>query len=277
MPSHESTISTARDIAPRTLNLSVAADTPRYWMEGDAFATHLMNAFSITFPEGEGFFVASVRRLRDKVKDPKLEAQVRGFLAQESLHRREHTALNQWMQDQGIDVEGYEREVKRILDRPRTQATPTVQLAITCALEHLTATMAEMWLTTPEMRNGAHPSVRPLWTWHAIEEIDHKAVAFDVYLAAGGSYRLRAIVMVSTTAMLILQVGRMQLRMLRQDGELTPKSLARGFWRFWGPRGYFTRMIPAYLRYFDPSFHPWQHDDSELVTRFERELAPYLS
>lgn len=277
MQTEESTLSNRRDIAPRSLSLSIAKDAPRYWMQGDPFATHLMNALSITFPEGESFFVASVRKLRHEVKDPRLEAQVRGFLAQESLHRREHSTLNEWMQSQGIDVERYEREIKHILDRPRKRATPTMQLAVTCALEHLTATMAEMWLTTPELQQSAHESVRPLWNWHAIEEIDHKAVAYDVYVAAGGSYAVRVSAMVSATVILIAQVNRMQMRMLHKDGELTVRNLARGVLRFWGPRGYFTRMLPAYFRYFRPGFHPWQHDDSALVTRFERELGAYLS
>lgn len=266
-----------REIKPRVLTLHVPKDAPRYWMEGDAFSTHLLNAFSLTFPEGESFFVASVRALRDHVKDETLKLQVRGFLAQESFHRREHDAFNEWLRESGIDVDRYYAEVKALLDRPRLEASPLMQLAVTCALEHLTATMAEAWLNTPSMRLNAHESVRPLWTWHAIEELDHKAVAFDVYRAAGGGYALRVVTMLTATGLLIMQVSSMQRRMLAQDKQLTLSNVARGLWKFWGPRGHFTRLIPSYLRYFNPRFHPWQKDDSALIREFEAALKPYFS
>lgn len=265
-----------RTIEPRDLSLGAPLEAPRYWMGGDPFSTHLFNALSMTFPEGEAFFVASVRKLRDRVTDDTLRKQVRGFLAQESFHRREHDAFNAWLRASGVDVDKYYAEVKVLLDRPRKRATPLMQLAVTCALEHLTATMAEAWLTTPDMRDKAHPSVRTLWTWHAMEELDHKAVAFDVYVAAGGTYPVRTVAMIGATAFIIMQVSKMQWRMLSKDRRLHPGLLARGMWEYWGPRGHFTRMIPAYLRYFRPGFHPWQHDDSALITDFEAVVGPYL-
>ncbi len=266
-----------RNIQPRDLTLGIPLDAPRYWLGGDPFATHMFNALSMTFPEGEAFFVSSVRKLRDHVSDETLKAQVRGFLAQESFHRREHDAFNDWLRASGIPVDRYYAEVKVLLDRPRKRATPLMQLAITCALEHLTATMAEAWLTTPTLRDGAHESVRPLWTWHAMEELDHKAVAFDVYRAAGGTYPMRVGALIGATAFIIAQVSSMQLRMLAQDRKLTDVSgLARGVWDFWGPRGHFARLMPAYVRYFKPGFHPWQHDDSSLISAFEGGIGPYL-
>jgi len=270
------TQSQPRTIEPRDLSLGAPLEAPHYWMGGDPFSTHLFNALSMTFPEGEAFFVASVRKLRDRVTDETLRKQVRGFLAQESFHRREHDAFNAWLRAGGVEVDKYYAEVKVLLDRPRRRATPLMQLAVTCALEHLTATMAEAWLTKPDMRDKAHSSVRTLWTWHAMEELDHKAVAFDVYVAAGGTYPVRIVAMIGATAFIIMQVSKMQLRMLAKDRRLHPGMLARGVWEYWGPRGHFTRMIPAYLRYFKPGFHPWQHDDSALITDFEAVVGPYL-
>ncbi len=266
-----------RNIQPRNLTLAIPSDAPRYWLGGDPFSTHLFNALSITFPEGEAFFVSSVRNLRDHVSDETLKAQVRGFLAQESFHRREHDAFNNWLRTSGIAVDRYYAEVKVLLDRTRRRATPLMQLAVTCALEHFTATMAEAWLRQTRIRDRAHESVRPLWAWHAMEELDHKAVAFDVYRAAGGTYPMRVVAMVGATAFIIAQVSWMQLRMLAHDRKLSDVGgLARGLWEFWGPRGHFAQMIPAYLRYFKPGFHPWQHDDSALISTFEGGIRSYL-
>jgi predicted metal-dependent hydrolase len=49
-------------------------------------------------------------------------------------------------------------------------------------------------------------------------------------------------------------------------------SWARGIWKYWGPQGAFTKLVPAYLDYYRPSFHPWQHDTRELLARWK----PYV-
>jgi predicted metal-dependent hydrolase len=243
-------------------------------MAGDPFTTHLMNALSLTFPEGERFFVASVRELRDHVKDPALARQVRGFLAQESLHRREHEAFNEFLRSVGVPVDDFYREIEQLLATPEKGGSKRHRLAITCALEHFTAILAEQLLTSAELQGEAHANIRPLWLWHALEELDHKAVAFDVYEAAGGGYPLRVFAMVVATVFFLAKVSEMQVRLLKRDGELgNLRSVARGLWKFWGPRGHFSRLIPAYLRYYHPRFHPWQKDDSALIARFERELS----
>jgi predicted metal-dependent hydrolase len=264
----------ARDIVPRLMDFEFAQDTPRYWMSGDPYTTHLMNALSLTFPEGERFFVASVRALRHFAKDPELVRQVRGFLAQESLHRREHDSFNDWLRSQGVDVDTFYAEVAALLAQPEEKGGELVRLAVTCALEHFTAIMAEEWLTSG-LAEEAHPNVRPLWSWHAIEELDHKAVAFDVYTAAGGGYALRVATMFSVSVAFIAKASEMHARLLEADGKLGDvRGLLRGFWKFWGPGGHFLRLVPAYLRYYHPRFHPWERDDSALIARVEQELAP---
>jgi predicted metal-dependent hydrolase len=264
----------ARDIVPRLMDFDFAADTPRYWMNGDAYTTTLLNALSLTFPEGERFFVAAVRSLRHHVTDPALARQVRGFLAQESLHRREHDAFNDWLRQGGVDVDRFYAEVAALLRQPEEKGNALLRLAVTCALEHFTAILAEEWLTSG-LADQAHPNVRPLWSWHAIEELDHKAVAYDVYEAAGGGYSLRALTMITVSIAFIAKATEMHMRLLRAEGQLgNLGSLARGVWKFWGPRGHFSRLLPAYLRYFKPSFHPWDRDDSALIARIERELSP---
>jgi len=263
-----------REINPRPIVFEFPRDTPRYWMGGDPFQTTLFNALSLTFPDGERFFVASVRAMRDHVQDPHLERQVRGFMAQEALHRREHASLNRWLESQGVPVATFYSEVARILSRPERRAPPEVQLAVTCALEHFTAILAELWLTTPELREQAAPGIRQLWTWHALEELDHKAVAFDVYRAAEGSYLTRVVVMSSTTVVFLAKVAQMHVRLMAREKQLLNlRSWLNGARRLWGPRGHFIRLVPAYLRYYRPSFHPWDQDDRPLVARFSRELG----
>ncbi len=264
----------AHKIRPRPMELEIPADAPRYWMGGDPYATHLLNALSLTFPPGERLFMAAVRALRHKVQDPVLQEQIKAFLSQEALHSREHSALNEWLDGRGYPAKKIEQEVADEIADRRNQRGPHVDLAVTCALEHFTAIMAESWIKYPEIRELCHESLKPLWLWHAIEELDHKAVAFDVYQAAGGRYSERAITMLFVTINLIAGISFYQAQLMAHDKELTNvRSWAKGLWTYWGPRGYFTRLIPSYLRYFRRDFHPFDNDDSALLAQAEAELS----
>ena len=232
-----------------------------------------MNAFSFTFPPGERYFMSAVKAMREQVTDPVLLAQVRGFLAQEGMHSREHSTFNEWLDRLGYPATQIAEEIGLDLDRRKARRSPHFNLAITCALEHFTAIMAESWLSQPHLRAQAHENVRDLWTWHALEELDHKAVAFDVYKAAGGTYKDRVSAMAIITFGLIASISLIQLHLMARDGQLrNVKSWLSGLREFWGPRGHFTRLIPSYLSYYRPDFHPYDHDESELIERFEQQL-----
>jgi len=264
----------ARQITPRDMSLDIPGDTPRYWMGGDAYSTHLMNVLSLLFPPGERFFMDAVRAFRGQVTDPRLLAQVRGFLGQEALHSREHKTFNRWLNRFGIDADEIEAAIAQEIAERRAKRTPIDDLAVTCALEHFTAIMAEAWLHEGELRESAVEPLRSVWTWHAIEELDHKSVAFDVYNEVGGDYGTRRNWMLRISVAFILGVSIMHVRHMARDGLFSrPGYVARRWWAYWGPRGYFAKMIPAYLKYYRRDFHPWAEDHSALIARFERELA----
>lgn len=263
----------ARPISPRPLAIEIPKETPRYWMGGDPYTTHLMNAMSLMFPNGERMFMDAVRAYRDQLKDPALLAQVRGFLGQEALHGREHRAMNAWLSTLGIDAEAYEAAVAEDIAQRRAKRGAIDDLAVTCALEHFTAILADGWLREPTLREQAVEPLRTLWTWHALEELDHKAVAFDVYTAVGGDYKTRVRWMLRITVAFLMGVGSFQYYLLRGDKQLSNKRyLLKSWWKFWGPRGLFTRRLPAYLRYFSPRFHPWNEDHRALIARVESDL-----
>ncbi|MET0342974.1 MAG: metal-dependent hydrolase [Polyangiales bacterium] len=261
-----------RAITPRVMSIDIPKETPRYWMGGDAYTTHLLNAMSLMFPHGERMFMDAVRAYRDGLRDPRLIAQVKGFLGQEALHSREHRTMNRWLQTLGIKADKYEEAVAEDIARQRALRGPIDDLAVTCALEHFTAMMAQQWLTDSAFREQAAEPLRTLWTWHALEELDHKAVAFDVYAEVGGDYLTRVRWMLVITFRFLMSVGAFQYYLLKGDKKLAPAYLAKSWWKFWGPRGHFSKLLPTYLRYFKPGFHPWQEDDRALIAEFERVL-----
>lgn len=264
-------------IKPQRMGFEFDGQVPRYWLNESPFLTHMMNALSVLFPEGEQFFVDSVRAYRDSIDDPKLKAEVRGFIGQEAMHSLEHDAMNAHVREQGMPVEEMERDLRVILGVAK-KLPKRHQLAITCALEHMTAMMADMLLERDDVREDMHESMRPLWTWHAIEETEHKAVAYDVFQQVGGTYAERAFYQVfSTTALALVgswYTGRM---MLRDRANVSVSDTAKGLWRMWGVKGTFSSLAPTWLEYFKPGFHPWDKDNSELIGRFKAQIQSAIA
>jgi predicted metal-dependent hydrolase len=262
-----------RQLTLRPMQVTLDERTPRYWMANDAWETHLLNALSLTFPAGERFFMRSVRALRDHVRDPALAEQVRGFLAQEALHGREHGVMNRWLKTLGLPASVIERHLEARIQQESAARTPLDNLALTCALEHFTAILAKLLLTDESLRARFHENMLPLWYWHAIEELDHKAVAFDVYQAAGGGYERRVLWMAGATFGLLGAAMVIQWHLLKRDQQRANLGgWLRGLARYAGPKGYLASVLPAYLRYYRRDFHPWQEDDRALIAEAERTL-----
>jgi uncharacterized protein len=183
-----------RAIPTRRVSFSASlTDLPRHFAaDGDLIVSHLMAALSSVFPDGEDYFVRSVRRFRDRITDPVLKRQVAGFIGQESVHGREHRVLNDRLAELGYPTKRVERITEVGLKLRERILSPKSNLAATAALEHFTATLAELLMTDEEARQSlGHPAVQHLFLWHALEESEHKAVAFDVYRSVGGTERTR--------------------------------------------------------------------------------------
>lgn len=242
--------------------------------EGDLVMSHIVAVLSAMFPEGEDFFVRSVRRYADKVDDPELKAQVAGFIGQEVTHGREHRALNERLQEMGYPTRRVDRRTKVGLGRAEQKLPGLSCLAMTAALEHYTAALAETLLTDERaQRLLGTTEVRSLLLWHAVEESEHKAVAFDVYRAAGGTERRRIRTMHFVTVTFILGVlGHTLLSLLQDRAAYNPVRLFRSIAALrhspFLTRQVFRR-IAAYNR---PGFHPDDHDNTELLERWTAEL-----
>jgi len=250
------------------------AAIPRDWCNDDPFETTFLDALSLLFPEGERFFVESVKHHKDLVSDPELQLAIAGFIGQEAMHGKEHRAFNELLVAHGYaEAPRVERKLRGFLRLVRKMLSPKSQLAVTCALEHFTAMLAEQLLGQPRMREQMHPAVRPLWLWHALEESEHKAVAFDVYRAAGGGYMRRASLMLLTSVVFFAAQAIVHGRLLATRGALwRPWMWLRGLSRMWIWPGFFTRLAPVYLAYFRPSFHPNDRDTHALLASWRSDL-----
>jgi len=259
----------------RDVRCRLPAERIRDWHSKGPPVTHFFNALSIFFPVGERFFIASVRNYRDQVTDAQLKEAVTAFIGQEAMHSREHEHYNRLLKDDGMPVSMLDRIVAGALGAAQKLTPKSWQLAITLALEHHTAILADLLLSRPELLQDSEPAFARLWRWHALEETEHKAVAFDVWNEVVGGDRaqhlVRGTIMVSTTLVFLGLVAAFSVCMIETDA-LTRRQ-PRGYRALadflLGAEGMFRKSLPAWLDYFRRSFHPWQHDNRHLLAQLD--------
>ena len=251
------------------------ADLPKHFAsEGDLIESHIAAALSSVFPDGEDFFVRSVRHYRDQITDPDLKRQVAGFIGQESVHGREHRAFNDRLAQLGYPTKTYERITRRGLEARERIAPARANLAATAALEHFTATLAEKVLSDEDARNMfGHEEVKNLFLWHALEESEHKAVAFDVYKAVGGSERMRVWTMNFLRFGFVgAMVVAVTISLLGDRATYNPRTLFRSL-RKLRHSPFLSRKLWNQLRdYNRHDFHPDDSDTNELVANWRATL-----
>jgi predicted metal-dependent hydrolase len=251
------------------------ADLPRHFAnDGDLVSSHVAAALSSLFPDGEDFFVRSVRHFRGDITDPVLKRQVAGFIGQEAMHGREHRALNDRLDALGYPVKRYERITNRLLRIRERIMSPKANLAATAALEHFTATLAELVLTNEETREQfGHQGMRDVFVWHALEECEHKAVAFDVYRAVGGTNRMRVVTMNILRFAFVGAVSLMVIGSLLRDRETYRRGVLRQSFRRFRTSPVVSPAIWRKLKdYNRPDFHPDDYDTEALLDHWRTEL-----
>lgn len=261
-------------IKARRLELDYDTDPlPKYFM-ADPVMSHIVATLSALFPEGEDFFVRSVRRFRDQIDDPLLKRQVAGFIGQEANHGREHRSFNAHLASLGYPSASIDRMVKRGLGFDEKHRSAEVCLAVTAALEHYTATLAEVLLTSPEARElFTAEEARELLLWHALEESEHKAVAFDVYQAVCGDQKLRVKIMNQTTVGFIFASLMHTTRSILADPHARKPKVLWSNLKDIRKSPWLTKEVRRKIRdYNRPDFHPNDHDNAELTAEWREKL-----
>jgi predicted metal-dependent hydrolase len=248
----------------RRLLVDLATPIPRRWCGGDAFRSAFFNALSMSFPVGEQFFIDAVRegaKVLPADRRAEMERELQGFIGQEATHRRIHQLFNGHLERQGLHDGWSPRALERIQRLDGVDARHAV--GVTAATEHLTAIFADWLLANPQVLDGAEPRLATLWMWHASEESEHRATAFDLYRALGGDDLWRRRYMRVVSWNFTRDLARQTLSNLKRDGALWQVATWRSAMRWLFGRGGLVReaFVP-WRSYFRDGFHPLQADGS---------------
>ena len=259
------------DIIPRDIRFGILGNAKRHWLEGDIIKTVLADGLSLFLPEGERYFIRSLKHYAPKLADRELAEEINGYAVQEAFHTREHEDYNKALAELGYDVERMEKPIRASLG---LTDNPLFRLASTCAIEHMTATFSTMTLRHPEWMENAEPAYRRLWTWHALEELEHKAVALHVLKAATPNlsswqrYLLRITAM-NGTIISFLGILLWNIPIYVKTDGVKPglRFWLRFLWIILVSPGYWRVCIPLVAKYYLPGFNPANKDDAVLVRK----------
>ena len=262
----------------RRLDVDFSTLIRRHWNGDDAFLTAFFNALSFSFPEGEQFFIESVRHaaqhLDENSTHKAFKETVRGFIGQEASHRHIHKQYNTQLETLGLKnhwgprIAKRKTRIRRILAKsPRHHL---YELAITAAYEHFTSILGNLTLesqgTAADWLAHADLPLQTLWRWHAAEECEHKTVAFDLYRQLGGSNRMRIGFFALITLHFSTDVMRQTINNLWHDRTLHKPSTWWSACKFsLGRHGWVWRCIPSFMAYLRKDFHPNQIGNDNLM------------
>lgn len=264
-------------IVPRGFRVAQEALSHRHWVRKDPCATAFFNALSAVFPHGETFMIRSLIPWVERVPAP-LATEVSAFIEQEAGHSREHVAMNKALIGAGYDIEPLDRKIRAFVAF-FGDASDIVKLTATMCIEHFTAIIAAELLKNRDHLADVNDDMLELWLWHAVEEVEHKGVAYDVWNHATKDwnpvrrYMWRSLFMLAVTASFFVNRTLGQIELLRQDGFGFAWSLKSTLRAGFGKGGIGRNVLRPWASFFRPGYHPWDQDDRLLLAKGEADLA----
>ncbi|MBK9327881.1 MAG: metal-dependent hydrolase [Sphingobacteriales bacterium] len=262
----------------RKVNFKFEKPFPKHWYNDNPVATHFMNAQHLAFPDGEKFFIRSVKAFAEVYKnDPELKKRVDNFIGQEGTHYAEHQKFWDIMESQDLQpmkfVDFFRKTAWNGIENwARTTLTKNnlgnkISLSVTVALEHYTAMLAESGIINKDITEKMPQEMKDLFMWHAAEEIEHKSIPFDVLKRVDDSYALRVGGMAIATWGLwfYLAVGTAVLTYNDKDVKAKdiPKDLISFLSRF--RQSFGGTLTKQFGQYFRRDFHPDQIENYHLA------------
>jgi hypothetical protein len=247
------------------MDLPFTAAIPAHWFAGNVTMSHSVNGLNLLFPAGERLFIRSVRRHLKYVECPHLRKRASAFFGQEARHGLEHERAFEILEAQGYEIRSWLDKYERWAFVLEPYVPAILPLAVTVAMEHFTAVFAENALTRNTL-DHAHPVMADLMRWHSAEEIEHKSVAFDVYVAAGGTYPMRVAGGVLALLHLLAIWGSAVRHLMRQE-TLTSEAWAADRKRaaeLTQPDGLYGALVD----FCRPGFHPDNHNNYKLAAEW---------
>jgi len=254
------------------LKLDWHQELPLYWFDKSPFKTHFMNSLSTRFFHGEKFFIDTVNKFKNDIENEQLKEEVRLFVAQELIHRSVHKQFDDWLESKGYPIVELETLSNKQIARLEQKGSKQDMLLVTICLEHLTTIFAEFYLTHPELFEQMHPHFHRLWKWHAIEEIEHKSVAYDLLESVKNKILLKRVYSLMITISIFAKILKGTFILLKHDKQLWKWNTLTDACSFLfnSNNGLIRNIVFPYLRIMNKQFNPTDIDHTALLARYQK-------
>jgi len=213
------------DFPVRKLRFDFAAHEPEtaVWSESSELFSLFANAFTLHVPYFEKYLVRSMMAARPKITDDKLRRDVDAIIGQEAHHADAFLEFNALLKRRYPKAEALEAQAKADFKK-RLKADDFKSLVgFTAGYETFTFLAGMIFLEKyDEWMAKSDPTVKALWVWHQVEEVEHAAVAFDVYqhfFADDQPYRKRMVW--AAFRHIVTEVAKAYVHMCKVEGWLS--------------------------------------------------------
>ncbi|HVK98800.1 MAG TPA: metal-dependent hydrolase [Dongiaceae bacterium] len=261
---------TKRVPQPRRPKFAFTEEMRRRWCKNTIFYTMLLNAYTIMFPAIERFTVTCLRQELDGITDPVLKARVQAMIAQEAMHGKRHDESLAALKQHHVDYDYMYRFSEFVMSlwiplhkNLGRLFRGQLLVGIIAAGEHWTTLISRWNLRSNAFRYEQSPLAK-LFLWHAVEEVEHKSVAFDLLEYKGGGYFIRIFTFILTTfiffflnfTILIFLTGQLRLQEVLHPRFYVEILMYCFFWQATVPL-----TLWGMIEYCLPYFHPDKHND----------------
>ena len=253
-------------ITPRRFVEALPHDIPKHWLPGNEVVSSLLNAYTVLVPANEAFYIRTLNACLPRITDASLRKRCQAFIRQEAQHGVAHKRYWENLDAQGYAYRGFERIVDRVIFKTMDRWAPLwLRASLVSCVEHINAYLGYEFLSQA-MLEGADPRVKDLMEWHFAEEIEHRAVAFDLLQAISPGYLVRLAGAATTAVLFYLLMTGLAVAFLVQDGVFWRRATLRQAAAHLGANHRMGRRTIRHLwDYLRPGFHPSQLGGDELA------------
>jgi uncharacterized protein len=253
-------------IVVRQMHFVFPADIDRHWLGSSPFRTHFFNSLTLLFPEGEQLAIRVFKKKLNQIQDAKLKSDVVAFIGQEGQHAAAHGAFWTILRQQGYKLDTFSRILQIFISKKQRFSTE-FYISTVAGFEHFTDCLSEFVLESDYLAD-VDPQLKELFEWHFAEELEHKTVAYNVFLNSSGNYLLRILGLLNSHASILGAVSLGLIVLLSQDKQLLQLKTWQDLIQFlFLKEKFFFRALSNFFDYWRIDFHPSQKDSSLLYQK----------
>lgn len=240
------------------------------WSETSPFAAIFLNALSVHVPYFERYLIRAMHAAKKHVKDENLKADISAIIGQEAHHARNFIDFNRIMASRYPRIEVLEVHAKDSFAHLAKTHSLKQLVGFTAGYETFTFLAGMIVLANyEEWMEVSNPTIKAMWVWHQVEEIEHGAVAFEVFKYMYGKDEFYRKYMILKALLYILtETLKAYMEMCIAEGMF--RSLRTGTKSVWFIISVFARMAWVSLPTFSRKYHPRRHP---LVTTQQNKIA----